>query len=906
VQVNNNGDFGVASAACGTGGTGSPGPPNTSIQFNCSGVFCGDSRLEYAAPNLELTQATLQFYSAPSTLAMQLKAGSSGTGILDVVNSSNATISEWNASTTVPNFGMLGTINIQPGSGQIVPSLQITEAGGGTQDVIYALLPSGAIGVELAASGNVTMSGLSGTGNRIVCAGPSGLLLSNPGGGCTGAGVPGTPNTSIQFNCSGTFCGDARLEYAAPNVELNDAVLQFYSSGALDMQVKGASTNILQVVNSSNTVISQWNSNTAVPSFGVLGTMAVQPSSSASPIVPLLQISGGSLSSTADLIYALQPGGAIGMELKSDGTTTLGNLAGSGNRIVCAGPSGLLLANPGGTPCTGVGVPGNPTTSIQFNCSGLFCGDAKLEYASPNLLLNDAVLQFYSSGSLDMQLKGASTNILQVVNSSNTVISQWNSNTAVPSFSVAGTVAVQPVSSASPIVPMLQINGGALSSTADRIYALQAGGAIALELKSDGSTVLGNLAGTGNRIVCADPSGLLLSNPGGCAGASGVCGADTQIIYNNAGACGADAGLTWSHTSPGIFLANGLIVATGSNGGFGANPRSGSGDQWLFYNPSGTEMRLYDSVSGDHFYFESNGNFDIDPQGLNNGPLTPGIVFGTGATGEGIASKRTSGGNQFGLDFYTSSNSRLSIANNGGAQFLGPTVEMHSTVLIDPAFLPSVSILRATAPSGNTQDLIDLEAFPATKIFEVTSNGSMNVGSMTWNQPLQSLNISGNTSNPTLVLTGGSGTNALQVLNTLGGNGLSVGSGQLSMALGGTVTTRITNSGVIGGRVQTSDASGNPLFDSAQIPTPFQVIDGGGVMHSANQFVATGASTPLVVNAAGIGSDYVAVNNLSSGVSYLRITNTGTFLLGAYTGTGNSALCVTGAGQVYRSGFTSC
>jgi len=39
--------------------------------------------------------------------------------------------------------------------------------------------------------------------------------------------------------------------------------------------------------------------------------------------------------------------------------------------------------------------------------------------------------------------------------------------------------------------------------------------------------------------------------------------------------------------------------------------------------------------------------------------------FGPGATGEGIGNKRSAGGNQFGLDFYTNSLARMSITNAG-------------------------------------------------------------------------------------------------------------------------------------------------------------------------------------------------------------------------------------------------
>jgi len=72
--------------------------------------------------------------------------------------------------------------------------------------------------------------------------------------------------------------------------------------------------------------------------------------------------------------------------------------------------------------------------------------------------------------------------------------------------------------------------------------------------------------------------------------------------------------------------------------------------------------------------FSPQGNFALDQYNENNGFINngastgAGLTFGTGS-GEGIASKRTTGGNQYGLDFYTSFNNRMSIANNGTVLF---------------------------------------------------------------------------------------------------------------------------------------------------------------------------------------------------------------------------------------------
>jgi hypothetical protein len=57
----------------------------------------------------------------------------------------------------------------------------------------------------------------------------------------------------------------------------------------------------------------------------------------------------------------------------------------------------------------------------------------------------------------------------------------------------------------------------------------------------------------------------------------------------------------------------------------------------------------------------------VDVTAQNNGAIfgTPGLVFGGSGSGEGMASKRNAGGNQFGLDLYTGYSPRLSVASSG-------------------------------------------------------------------------------------------------------------------------------------------------------------------------------------------------------------------------------------------------
>jgi hypothetical protein len=64
---------------------------------------------------------------------------------------------------------------------------------------------------------------------------------------------------------------------------------------------------------------------------------------------------------------------------------------------------------------------------------------------------------------------------------------------------------------------------------------------------------------------------------------------------------------------------------------------------------------------------QKDGRVYIDPSNKNAGALTShALLFGpANGTGEGIASKRTAGANQNGLDFYTAFSNRMSITNDG-------------------------------------------------------------------------------------------------------------------------------------------------------------------------------------------------------------------------------------------------
>ncbi len=61
----------------------------------------------------------------------------------------------------------------------------------------------------------------------------------------------------------------------------------------------------------------------------------------------------------------------------------------------------------------------------------------------------------------------------------------------------------------------------------------------------------------------------------------------------------------------------------------------------------------------------SQGSVFVDAATTNTGALSPGLILGGAGSGESISSKRTAGTNQYGIDFYTSGNNRMTIANGG-------------------------------------------------------------------------------------------------------------------------------------------------------------------------------------------------------------------------------------------------
>jgi hypothetical protein len=118
-------------------------------------------------------------------------------------------------------------------------------------------------------------------------------------------------------------------------------------------------------------------------------------------------------------------------------------------------------------------------------------------------------------------------------------------------------------------------------------------------------------------------------------------GAFSQAAFSvtNATAIGANAQVTQSNTL--------ILGSIAGNNGATADTRVGIGDS--------APQKMLSVRDG----------MNIDQGNTNNGTVAVSTLTFGSVSGEGIGSKRTAGGSQFGLDFYTAATLRMSITNSG-------------------------------------------------------------------------------------------------------------------------------------------------------------------------------------------------------------------------------------------------
>jgi hypothetical protein len=221
--------------------------------------------------------------------------------------------------------------------------------------------------------------------------------------------------------------------------------------------------------------------------------------------------------------------------------------------------------------------------------------------------------------------------------------------------------------------------GGGVNNVASGTGAFIGGGG------TDGSKTDGNLAsgamsviggGNGNASTgygATTGGGYLNTASGGLLGLATVGGGWQNIASGGFGTVGGG----WRNTASGLYgmVPGGYDNVAGGQGSFAAGQYAQTSRDGSFIWGDGTQTPFTGAAadnafsvlaSGGVFLYDGANGLHLDSLDQNNGGLNYGLKFGGAlGSGEAIASKRTAGGNQYGLDFFTSSANRLAITVNG-------------------------------------------------------------------------------------------------------------------------------------------------------------------------------------------------------------------------------------------------
>ncbi len=228
-------------------------------------------------------------------------------------------------------------------------------------------------------------------------------------------------------------------------------------------------------------------------------------------------------------------------------------------------------------------------------------------------------------------------------------------------------------------------------------------GVVGIASGANGNGVLGEANNGNGSVGVLGKSTIGAGVRGESAGGAGVSGTTTTGVAvrgdtgsgvgvlgysnNNRGVHGESASgagvYGQSNSGNGVWGKSAVSFGVRGQGAVGVQGESASGHGVVGFNSGGGPGLagvhgyssatngvgvLGSSVSGEAGHFIGKvgitSSLNVDQGSANNGAINPGITFGT-SSGEGIASKRTPAGNQFGLDFYTAFSPRLSITQSG-------------------------------------------------------------------------------------------------------------------------------------------------------------------------------------------------------------------------------------------------
>ncbi len=206
------------------------------------------------------------------------------------------------------------------------------------------------------------------------------------------------------------------------------------------------------------------------------------------------------------------------------------------------------------------------------------------------------------------------------------------------------------------------------------------------------------------------------------ANSEGNVGLGSRIYPGMTGTEGG--GYSLVHFKNGSSTTGGVVRASVGNSDFGDAP--------LQFQSSRLDISTNNT---NRMSVELNGNIAIKRQlnvgdNTNNGVVDIGFA---GAAGEGIGSKRTAGGNQYGLDLFTGFKSRLSITNGGkvlAQKQLNVGVEDLNNGTIDLAFGKDGSGegIGSKRTAGGNQWGLDFYTNNGTKRMSITNSGNVGIG----------------------------------------------------------------------------------------------------------------------------------------------------------------------------------
>jgi trimeric autotransporter adhesin len=210
-------------------------------------------------------------------------------------------------------------------------------------------------------------------------------------------------------------------------------------------------------------------------------------------------------------------------------------------------------------------------------------------------------------------------------------------------------------------------------------------------------------------------------------------------------------GHTWNIISAGSGNAEGA-------GNLGITDLTGKSTIWLEGNTKTTSLTATAGLNAATLVATATAGsaiIDADGFGQNAGGPTPGLRFGGGGSGEGIASNRVIGLTKYGLDFYTNYTARMSVLQNGQVAIGTASPGAQLGVVGSSNAYPGIYAQGGAAASGSGQNGSDgIDAYG--------NSGDQTSGSTTGGAGISGFGGSGTQfGGPGGIFTGGSITNCV-------------------------------------------------------------------------------------------------------------------------------------------------